>query len=170
MKFSSYRRKVYLINKNFQVKFLIYSIFISLTTITVFYLMIYSFYQYGRELGLEMGFPPGHIWFRFIDERQSDMGSFFMVTALIVFLFIVISGIWYSHKIAGPIYRMNTQLKTISLDKIVSKLSFRKHDFFQELAVSYNKRISFLRNLANEEPEKLIETLKHNSQENNDTK
>lgn len=168
MKFSSYRRKVYLINKNFQIKFLIYSIFISLVTITVFYLMIYSFYEYGRQLGLEMGFPPGHIWFRFIDERQIDMGSFFLITSIIVFVFIVISGIWYSHKIAGPIYRISTQLKTISLDRLINKLSFRKYDFFLDLAVAYNKRLHFLRTLATQDPDKLIEYLKFKDNEKND--
>lgn len=166
MKFSSYKRKVYLINKSFQVKFLLYSVFISFITITIFYLMIYSFYEYGRQLGLEMGFPQGHIWFRFIEERQTDMISFFVVTAIIVFLFIVISGIWYSHKIAGPIYRINSQLKTISLDKIVDKVSFRKGDFFKELAVSYNKRLHFLRSIASEKPEDLINILKYKEDEN----
>jgi len=166
MKFSSYRRKVYLINKNFQVKFLLYSVFISFITITIFYLMIYSFYEYGRQLGLEMGFPQGHIWFTFIEERQTDMISFFLITSIIVFLFIVISGIWYSHKIAGPIYRINSQLRTISLDKIVDKLSFRKRDFFQELAVSYNKRLHFLRTLASEKPDDLIKILKFKEEEN----
>jgi methyl-accepting chemotaxis protein len=161
MKYSSYRRKVYLINKNFQVKFLLYSVFISFITISVFYAMIYRFYEYSRQLGHEMGFPQGHIFFRFIEDQKTDMGSFFLITSIIVFLFIVISGIWYSHRIAGPIYRINNQLKTIAMNKIVDKISFRKKDFFQELAISYNKRLHYLRTIATESPEALINELKY---------
>ncbi|MBN1114962.1 MAG: hypothetical protein JXA66_06440 [Oligoflexia bacterium] len=155
-----YKRRVYLINKDFQIKFIIYTTAIALITIAAFYTMLSFFFQSSIDLGIEAGFPPGHVYFRFIDDSRADMNVYFLITSVSVFILIFISGLLFSHKIAGPIYRMITYLRSISLDKISEKLSFRKKDFFQELSEAYNKRIQYLRNAATHEPDKLIEALK----------
>jgi methyl-accepting chemotaxis protein len=157
---ATYKRRTYLINKNFQIKFIIYTTIIALLTIAAFYATITLFFQESIQLGIDAGFPQGHVYFRFVEDSKADMNAYFIVVSLIVFLMILISGIFFSHKIAGPLYRMNMYLKTLAVDKITSPLKFRNKDFFQELATNYNKRIMFLRNLATHEPEKLIDAMK----------
>lgn len=157
----TYKRRIYLINKDFQIRFIIYTATIALITIAIFYGMLLFFFDELVQLGLRSGFPTGHVYFKFIaDNRYDMMNIYFPIAAIFVFILIFISGTFFSHKIAGPIYRMNLYLRSLSLDSIVAPLSFRKKDFFQELATSYNKRMMFLRNLATKEPDKLIEVLK----------
>ncbi len=159
---ADYKRRVYLINKDFQIKFIIYTATIALITIATFYGMLYFFFDELISLGVRSGFPAGHVYFRFIADNRNDMMNvYYPIAAIAVFVIIFVSGMFFSHKIAGPIYRMNTYLRSISLDTLTSPLSFRKKDFFQDLARSYNKRVAFLRNLATTEPDKLIEMLRY---------
>lgn len=157
---SKYKRKIYLINKDFQIRFIIYTIILAVITIASFYGMITYFFQESVNLGIQAGFPEGHVYFRFIEGSKTDMNSYFIIASLLVFLLIFVSGVLFSHKIAGPLYRMNSYLRSLSVEEIVKPLKFRNKDFFQEVANSYNKRIMFLRNLATHDPEKLINTLK----------
>lgn len=162
----TYKRRIYLINKDFQIKFIIYTATIALITIAIFYGMLLFFFDELVQLGVQSGFPAGHVYFKFIADNRSDMMNvYFPIAAIFIFALIFVSGTLFSHKIAGPIYRMNTYLRSLSLDSITAPLNFRKKDFFQELAASYNKRILFLRTLATKEPDKLIDTLKLKSGE-----
>lgn len=157
----AYKRKIYLINRDFQVKFLLYSIGLSLITITIFYFMIHSFFEDTMLIGIQSGFPKDHIYFQFIENNKADMNLYFLFASIAVFAFILLSGILYSHKIAGPIYRTSAYLRTLAIDKLKLPLNFRKNDFFHELSESYNKRLGLLRDLATNDPEKLIEALKY---------
>ncbi|MFH1222815.1 MAG: hypothetical protein V1647_00555 [Pseudomonadota bacterium] len=158
---SKYKRRIYLINRDFQTRFVLYTAAIALVTIAIFYGMVYFFFDELVLIGQQSGFPAGHVYFKFIADNKYDMMNvFFPIASVTVFIIIIFSGVLFSHKIAGPIYRMNTYLRSISIDTLTAPLSFRKNDFFQELARSYNKRVYFLRMLATKEPDKLIDALK----------
>ncbi|MEI6092318.1 MAG: hypothetical protein WCQ47_01380 [bacterium] len=157
---STYKRKIYLINKNFQTKFIIYTLLVAIVTIATFYGMIYFFFEESVTLGINAGFPAGHVYFKFIEDSRADMNTYFLISSIFVFILIFVSGLFFSHRIAGPIYRMNMYLRSIAPENLATTINFRKMDFFQELAISYNKRILFLRKMATEKPEKLIEILK----------
>lgn len=161
----SYKRRIYIINKNFQIKFVIYTLLMALFTIATFYGMLHFFFQESITLGVQAGFPEGHVYYRFIDDSRADMNVYFLMSSVFVFLVIVISGVFFSHRIAGPIYRLNMYLRSITPETLASTINFRKLDFFQDLAISYNKRIMFLRKMASEKPEKLIEILKFKKDE-----
>ena len=164
----TYKRHIYMINKNFQIKFIIYTLLIALFTIAAFYGMLHFFFQESIELGVKAGFPEGHVYYRFIDDSRADMNVYFLISSIFVFFVIVVSGVFFSHRIAGPIYRLNMYLRSITPETLASTINFRKLDFFQDLAISYNKRILFLRKMASEKPEKLIEILKFKKNEKHD--
>ncbi|MCX6112926.1 MAG: hypothetical protein NTY22_06585 [Proteobacteria bacterium] len=156
----SYKRRIYLINKDFQIKFIVYTLLLSIVTIAIFYGMVYFFFEESITLGVNAGFPAGHVYYKFIEDSRADMNTYFIIASIVVFIVIFVSGLFFSHRIAGPIYRMNMYLRSIATENLATTINFRKMDFFQELAISYNKRILFLRKLATEKPEKLIELLK----------
>jgi len=160
MKPNSYKRRIYLINKDFQLKFIIYTLIIAIVTIATFYGMIYFFFEESINLGINAGFPAGHVYFRFIEDSRHDMNVYFVIASVVAFVIIFVSGLFFSHRIAGPIYRMNMYLRSIAPENLGTTINFRKMDFFQDLAISYNKRMMFLRKMATEKPEKLIEILK----------
>jgi hypothetical protein len=68
------------------------------------------------------------------------MDAVFISTALIVFSLLVIGGIFLSHRVAGPLYRLQIFLHQMaeSKNQHLKELHFRKSDFFPELADAYN--------------------------------
>jgi hypothetical protein len=64
-------------------------------------------------------------------------------------------GLFYSHKIAGPLYRLNKYFDDAAASgkPLEKKVYFRKDDFFQEVPDSINKYIDGI-NERNEEAKK----------------
>jgi hypothetical protein len=74
-------------------------------------------------------------------ERKNDilvtLGVWQIGYSLIVFS----ACIFFSHKIAGPIYKLNIFLKKIPELGVLQTLTFRDGDYFRELKHSYNAAI-----------------------------
>lgn len=60
------------------------------------------------------------------------------LAALGIFIVSIPVGILFSHRIAGPVYRINKQLQNDVKAQNMNLVTFRKKDFFPELAGSYN--------------------------------
>jgi len=73
------------------------------------------------------------------------MNLIFIFTAVVVVVFIAVFGILLSHRIAGPLYRLHRHMSEIGQGKIQSEVSFRKGDYFQELAGSFNEQLRFFK-------------------------
>lgn len=58
---------------------------------------------------------------------------------------VFIIGIFFTHKIAGPIYKMKKHLRMIRDGQTSDDLYFRKGDHFQELAEEFNETINKIR-------------------------
>lgn len=54
--------------------------------------------------------------------------------------------IFFSHKIAGPLYKLQKHLKSIRENNTHGKLYFRNGDYFQELADDVNETFEHLEN------------------------
>ena len=52
--------------------------------------------------------------------------------------------IFFSHKIAGPLYKLNIYLRKIANNENVDRMRFRKGDYFPELADSFNDAVETL--------------------------
>ena len=94
-----------------------------------------------QKLGLEIGLPADHVFFTFIASQKSSMTSVFVVTSLFVAIYLFVFGLLYSHRIAGPIYRLQQDLKGFTAGKPLRRIKFRKGDYFQELANAVNDQV-----------------------------
>ncbi len=151
-KLQGYKRKVVLIDKDFQLKFIgrfILMVFLISLLIAV---SLYGFYYFKYKAG-------GISLTRFIVEMgnysTSEKGMFMtdrfeliLVPLAIVFLaFILLSfifGIIYSHKLAGPIYRLEKSLIQIIEGERDFEVRLRKGDQFQKFEILLNKLIKKL--------------------------
>ena len=133
--------KTLLINKEFQLTFIIFSAVI-LTLLSLGYLFsIHLFFDKFYSLGQENGLSSNHIFFEFLTKQKSDIYTFFAVTyvtALLIFLFISFK---ISHKVAGPLYRLNEHLKEIEQTGVIRNIKFRDGDYFMEIQDNFNKAI-----------------------------
>lgn len=137
----SYKRKIILINPAFQLRVLLFFGGISVVTILSFYGAIEYFFYKFNLLGSELGLPPTHIFFQFINDQQNLMRVIFLLISALVLTFLIASGLMLSHRVAGPLYRLNKYLNQIADGQPVTPVAFRKKDFFQELATATNRAL-----------------------------
>lgn len=135
--------KKFLININFQMQFMFSLILISIISMSIIYLANDYFFQTYMHKGEVLNLPPDHPFFLMIQEQKSFMTKVYLLVAGSISAIACLWGLFYSHKIAGPLYRLNKYFidaaaAGVPLEK---KVYFREDDFFQEVPESINKYI-----------------------------
>lgn len=134
-------RKIYLINPQFQMRFVAFNILSSLLVILLVIGMLYYFFNHYQNLGIQNGIPSDHIFFDFLREQRNFITIALAVVAVAITAVQVILGIFFSHRVAGPIYRMNRHMQDITAGSEKMTFQVRQGDFFSELADNFNSMI-----------------------------
>lgn len=128
-----YKRKIFLINPRFQYKVsLMICIFAVLATV-VYPLSIYGLFERLIELQPQQGTNLANVR----NETLTVLGIAEAAIIALIFLF----SIFLTHKIAGPMYKLSNHLKEIRGGKEITPLSFRKGDYFHEVAQELNETL-----------------------------
>jgi hypothetical protein len=135
--------KKFLINTEFQIQFIASLLLISVVSMSIIYLANDYFFHTYMEKGQLLNLPPDHPYFLMIHEQKRFMTKVFIAVALSISGVAVIWGLFYSHKIAGPLYRLQRYfVNAAALDpQLKTKIYFRDDDFFQEVPDSINRYI-----------------------------
>jgi len=137
------QRKKYLLNPSFQLKFITYFLGFYLSTIVIILIAINFFFFKFQKMGVEANLPQKHIFFVFIHDQQLQLNFLIGIVSFIAIILVAVGGIFLSHKIVGPIYRFCSDLK--KMDKTnIREIHFRKNDFFDEIADTFNNFIKRL--------------------------
>lgn len=143
-KLTKNRRRVFLINPKFQLNYIKHTFFVMTAVILTFYASnLYHFWDF-KNRGLSAGLPADHIFFDFLHTQQSNLEMVYLITALVAAIFMLAYGIFLSHRVVGPLYRMNEYLKEFRGKKPTRELKFRKGDYFPELAEHLNEFVKEL--------------------------
>lgn len=137
------REKKFLINTNFQIQFIASLIIVSLLSLAIIYIANdYFFHSYVLR-GQALNLSPDHPFFLMIHEQKKFMTQVFIIVASSISLLAATWGLFYSHKIAGPLYRLHCYFTDAakSAQPLDRKIYFREDDFFQELPDSINNYI-----------------------------
>lgn len=130
----SYKRRIYLINPKFQIKF---ALLVTAFLIGVSLIYPYTIYQIIESVTPLLGEKA-----KGFSERKEDilftLGIWQVGYSMIVFA----ACIFFSHKIAGPIYKLNTFLKKIPELGVLQTMHFRDGDYFRDVEQSYNAAIT----------------------------
>jgi len=143
------RRKRYIVESNFQKRFILrFVLVISGATLlaTAAILGVFYFkYQYG-------GADLNNLIIMVTPEGTTNVSSLFQIVLIPLFsvglLILAISipySLFYSHKIAGPIYRLEQSLDLLLNGEMNFMVTFRKKDEFAQIAYKMNELIDFLR-------------------------
>lgn len=145
--------KKFLINNDFQVQFMISLLLISICSMSVIYLANDYFFHSYMQRGEALNLPPDHPFFLMIHEQKKFMTHVFIIVAGAISTIAGLWGLFYSHKIAGPLYRLNRYFTQAAIDSspLNQKIYFRDGDFFQEVPESINKYIDSMRATVNKE-------------------
>jgi hypothetical protein len=132
----SRRRRRYLIDTHAQGRFL---------TMTLLYLIIFSFLLITMMVfpsfeQFSEGFVAG-----IRENLAGEKGGFIVdrfIPALFIYLLLVsFHSLIMTHRIFGPIYRIEQRMLEIVDGDLISKIHFRKNDFLRGLDISINKAI-----------------------------
>lgn len=131
-------RKNILINKNFQISIITKFAILSFCIIGVYFLSVSYFFSEMNLQAQNAGLPTDHVFFQFIEQQKSLMHKIFILSSIAALFLIIGGGLWLSHQVAGPLYRLITHLKTHKNASEVPPLTFRKGDYFPELQDAFN--------------------------------
>lgn len=139
---NTYNRKKssILINPRFQWTLIGYAAAVAfLILITMYGLFSLGFHEF-LVMGQQAQLPQDHVYYQFIQMQEATFNRVLLVLSILVGTILVVGGLVVSHKIAGPIYRMQKEFLGMSEREPteLKKVTFRKGDFFPELAETYN--------------------------------
>jgi HAMP domain-containing protein len=135
------KRKILLINPKFQLAFLAHTLAVAVVAIGVFYAADLYFFWKFQQMGASLNLPADHGFYEFLREQKMVMNVIFGVTAGVSLCMIALGGLFLSHRVAGPLYRLDQHMKAIAENRHSGEVKFRQGDFFQELAASFNRQM-----------------------------
>jgi hypothetical protein len=131
--------KQFLINPAFQYKFMLSLSFASVLSMSVLYAAQTYFFQYFLDKAQSVNLPPNHVFYHLLQEQQHVMGQIFIVTTIFISSILFLWGLFYSHRIAGPMFRINRDLREAALNgQSLTTLKTRDNDFFPEVPEAIN--------------------------------
>lgn len=136
----SYGRKIYLINPAFQLRFSIYVCFLICLVSAVY---PWSIYELMNNIVVHFAVKNPDVATHYETKRNSLM--LFLVSlhfALTLLSFVIC--IFFSHKVAGPLYKLTQHLLLIRKGDSPGKLWFRRGDYFKEIADEVNETVNYL--------------------------
>jgi nitrogen fixation/metabolism regulation signal transduction histidine kinase len=125
------------------------------SSIMVFALGIFLFLRFNY-IGDKLNLESSHEFYRFLNDQflffVTGVFGIFLLTCMVMTAIVI----FFSHRVAGPLFRLSNELKKISklksLEELdnVKEIHFRSKDFYQELADEYNQGISNLKTISKE--------------------
>lgn len=138
-----YKRHIYIINKKFQLKYLFIILFMMLVTVSV--ISFTTFYIIWDSVIEE---------FFYVDGAREKLADIFSHTSQLLLIplgvltaVFAVAGVLLSHKVAGPLYRVEKVSEELAKGNFDVQVKFRKGDDLQDLAVKLNEMIAGMRGM-----------------------
>jgi hypothetical protein len=64
-----------------------------------------------------------------------------LLLSLIALVGLFVGGIYLSHKVAGPLYRLRTSIEAMEAEGALKPIKFRDGDYFQEIPILFNRMV-----------------------------
>jgi nitrogen fixation/metabolism regulation signal transduction histidine kinase len=130
-----YKRRIYLINRPFQLKFSFYLALIVLISSAIYPFIIFELYSSVAQ-SISIDFPQAAQ--NFHHKKNALIITLVAIQLCFALLFFII-GILLTHKVAGPLYKLQLFLKAAADGADHGKLYFRDGDYFSNIADTYNE-------------------------------
>ena len=129
---SRFRRRHYLVNKDFQIRFtrniISYMVLVVLVASGVVY---YAFWYTINKMGIVLD--------ELIVAIFVSVGVALMAEAIFVLPLIVVASIFLTHKVAGPLVRIKRVLSQMGQGNFSQRIQLRKGDELGDLAETVNQ-------------------------------
>jgi len=134
-------RSTLLINPNFQLRFILATLILLFFTLASIYVTIQYFFCELIDIGIDQNLYHDSEYFKVIANQQMYLSNFLLIIGLVLFIGTIVWGLYFSHRIAGPIYKLNKLFADSNKIEGVKlrPLTFRKDDFFHEVTNNINE-------------------------------
>ncbi len=121
-----YKRSVFLINPSFQLRFSLIVCSVIVISTLIYPVIIYDFFQLISAANPSVA--------RNVVAAQKDLILFLVVIQVVITLLVFVVFIFFTHKIAGPLYKLKNHLAHIREGNAITPLAFRNGDYFHDVA------------------------------------
>ncbi len=151
--------KNFLINPQFQLKYVFWMVSTGAALAFTYSILFYNFANDTYKLIIEISKVP--------IETQAIMHyqltKIILLQGVITFFFLCcigMIGLLFSHRVAGPLYKLKSAFERVKKGEGQLRIYFRKYDEFQEVALEFNKMLDQIQGRevtrpTNEKPEAL---------------
>ena len=114
--------------------------------LSVLFISYHIFFSEMMNQALQVGLEKEDPYYYFLEEQQSIMINIYIFLSSISFLVLFSIGVFYSHRISGPIYAINNYIRKIVNEENVADLKLRDTDNFKETADLVNLLVQKYKN------------------------
>ena len=93
----------------------------------------------------QRGIPRDHIIFKILGDLHTNLNFACIGTSIVILVVMLLAGIVFSHRIAGPLLRFTRLLNALGDGQALEELTFRDGDYFQEVPSVFNRLVIRLR-------------------------
>ena len=134
----TYKRKQFLILPKLQLSLIFASVLVFLFSSMIYFAALNFVFMKLHQIGTNMDINTNSVYFTEIKELENLSTKIYGFTVLFGLIATYFGGLRLSHKIAGPIYYLNKQIRSICSNESTDGVHFRKGDFLIELQESFN--------------------------------
>ncbi len=121
-----YKRSVFLVNPSFQLKFSLIVCSIIIISTLIYPVIILDFFKLVVANSPSL---PGTVI-----GAKNDLIVYLVIIQVVITLLVFILFIFFTHKIAGPLFKLKNHLAQIREGRPISPLTFRDGDYFHDVA------------------------------------
>ena len=138
-------RKTYFVNPRLQLQLILGANLLALISVVLIATLNYYVQSHLQNYASALNLPPVHPFSDVLAKHEADFDRLCLLVGLVQFAIFNVTAIFLSHRIAGPLYRLQRHLDEVGEGKEPGDVKFRKGDLYQELAEACNKVMARLR-------------------------
>ena len=150
------RRRQYIINQDFQFRYIGLLVGLASLLCLVFVVMTKHYIELNLNPLIESGLISSPVINELIQIEKQFLNKNLLTVFLVVLGTITVAGIFITHRIAGPVYALERRMKQIAQEGMPkTPFQIRRTDEFQELAESFNEMMASLQKQIDQQTQKI---------------
>jgi hypothetical protein len=137
----SFFKRTYLILPQLQIRFIVAILLCATSLLAVFYILELILLEEILEIPAEVCDTNKYLCERAMDLK-SKVDQLFLYKVFFVLITFGFFGVYLTHKVAGPVYRLKNALRSFGAGKKTEPVVLRKGDFLHDLADEINQIIA----------------------------
>ena len=138
-------RKTYFVNPRLQLQLILAANVLALISVALITTLMFYTQLHLENYKAVLNLPANHPFLVSVAEGEKDFFRMCLLIGFIQFALFNATAIFVSHRIAGPLFRLERHLGEVGEGKEPKDVQFRKGDLYQHLAEACNKVMARLR-------------------------